>query len=117
MEQQNNYFNQQQGSSQQMYQQQSYPYSPQGSAGLGIASMVLGIVALVFSCCLYYVSLPCAIVGLILGGVSLSKKKPGKGMAVAGLVCSIVSLVPTIIIISAGASLWAEIQSMMLICL
>lgn len=88
-----------QGYSQQGFTQQGYPqmdYPQQGyqqpmnhsneGAGLAIASMVLGIVALVFSCCIYYISIPCAIVGLILGGVSLAKKQPGKGMAVAGLV-------------------------------
>ena len=34
--------------------------------GLGIASMVLGIVSLVFFCVLY-LAIPCAIVGIILG--------------------------------------------------
>lgn len=119
-----------QGYSQQGFTQQGYPqmdYPQQGyqqpmnhsneGAGLAIASMVLGIVALVFSCCIYYISIPCAIVGLILGGVSLAKKQPGKGMAVAGLVCSIVSLVPTICIIVFSASIWAEIQSMLMLCL
>ena len=106
----------QQGYPQQQYSQQGYTQQTAGSeggSGLGIASMVLGIVALVFSCCLYYVSLPCALVGLILGAVSLAKKKPGKGMAIAGLVCSIISIVPAIIVIVAGASLWTEIQSLM----
>lgn len=91
------------------YQQWGYQYPPtgnqQGGGGLGIASMVLGIVALVLSCCFYYISIPCAILGVIFGGVSISKKKPGRGMAIAGLVCSIVSLVPAIIIIISGASL------------
>lgn len=110
----------QQGYPQMDYPQQGYPQpmnNPNEGAGLAIASMVLGIVALVFSCCIYYISIPCAIVGLILGGVSLAKKQPGKGMAVAGLVCSIVSLVPTICIIVFSASIWAEIQSMLMLCL
>lgn len=115
----------QQGYTQQGYPQMDYPQmgyqqpmsNPNEGAGLAIASMVLGIVALVFSCCLYYISIPCAIVGVILGGVSLAKKQPGKGMAIAGLVCSIVSLVPAIYIIVFSASIWAEIQSMMMLCL
>ncbi len=61
------------------------------SSGLAIASMVLGIVALCLSCCFYYVSIPCAVVGLILAAVSLKGNKGGKGMAIAGLVTSIVS--------------------------
>lgn len=76
-----------------------------GGIGFGIASMVLGIVALALSCCLYFVSIPCAIISVILAGVSISGKKDGKGMAIAGLVCSIVSLVPAVIAIVSGASL------------
>ena len=66
-----------------------------GGSGLAIASMVLGIVALVMSCCFYFISIPCAVVGVVLGAVSLAGQKPGKGMAIAGIVWSIVSLVPT----------------------
>lgn len=76
-----------------------------GGAGLAIASMVLGIVALVLSCCFYYISIPCAIIGVILAAVSLGGKKAGKGMAIAGLVCSILSLIPAAIVISTGAAL------------
>lgn len=81
------------------------------SSGLAIASMVLGIVALCLSCCFYYVSIPCAAVGLILAAVSLKGNKGGKGMAIAGLVTSIVSIVPTIIAIGLGASMISELQS------
>lgn len=83
-----------------------------GGAGLAIASMVLGIVALVFSCCFYYISIPCAIVGLILAGVSLHGQKGGRGMAIAGLVCSIVSIVPAILAISSGAALFGSLSSL-----
>ncbi len=86
--------------------------TPQGGAGMSIAAMVLGIVALVFSCCFYYVSIPCAIIGIILAAVSLKGKKPGRGMAIAGLVCAIVSLIPAIIILVAGASMLKELQSL-----
>ncbi|MBO5383687.1 MAG: DUF4190 domain-containing protein [Ruminococcus sp.] len=77
--------------------------------GLAVASMVLGICALVFSCCFYYVSLPCALVGLILGAVSLAGHNGGKGMAIAGVVTSIISLVPTVIVIILGGSILAEL--------
>ena len=62
--------------------------------GLGIASMVLGILSLVLFCFLY-VSIPCALIGVALGGVGLKKAKDvgaKNGMAVAGLVCSIIAL-------------------------
>lgn len=72
--------------------QSSKPFIP--GKGMGIAAMVLGIVACVF-CCYFYISLPCAITGLILGCMSNSKaKKAGfkNGFAVAGIACSAVAL-------------------------
>lgn len=77
--------------------------------GLAVASMVLGICALVFSCCFYYISIPCALIGVILGGVSISQHKGGKGMAIAGLVTGIISLIPSIIVIVIGGSILAEL--------
>lgn len=74
-------------------------------SGCAIASMVLGIIALCLSCCFYYLSIPLSIIGVILGGVSIAGKKGGKGMGIAGLVCSIISLVPAIIVIAIGASI------------
>lgn len=74
--------------------------------GLGIASMVLGIVSLALFCVIY-LSIPCALVGVVLGGVGLKKSKDAgmpAGMAVAGLVCSIICLAIVIIIYAAGAT-------------
>lgn len=76
-----------------------------GGSGLAIASMVLGIVALVLSCCIYFISIPCAIISVILAAVSIKGGRDGKGMAVAGLVCSIISLVPAVIVMTTGAAL------------
>ena len=73
--------------------------------GMAVASMVLGIVSLVSSCCIPGVPFACALVGLILGGVALKNQTDGKGMAIAGLVCSIVSLVPAVIVIVSGAGI------------
>jgi len=66
--------------------------------GLGIASMVLGIVSLVIP----FAGLATAIVGLILG--VLAKKKSAEvgmqsGMATAGIVCSIIGLAGAAIIL------------------
>lgn len=72
--------------------------------GMAIASMILGIVALVVSCCFYYISLPCAIISLVLAAVTLKGNRGGRGMAIAGLVCSIVSLIPAAIMIFTGAA-------------
>jgi hypothetical protein len=56
--------------------------------GLAIASLVCGIASLV-CCCL---NIPIAIGGLITGIVVLTKKKNGRGMAIAGVVLSAVAL-------------------------
>lgn len=61
----------------------------QESKGLSIASMVLGIVSVVLFC-IWYISIPCAILAIIFGIVGM--KKGGKGMGVAGLVLGIVAL-------------------------
>jgi hypothetical protein len=73
--------------------------------GLGIASMVLGIVGIVFALtvCLAPIGVIVALVGVILGGVSLSKYKTaetqeGKGMATAGLVLCIITLAIAVIV-------------------
>ena len=58
--------------------------------GFCIASMVLGIVALVFFC-IWYVSIPCAILAIIFGILGI--KTVHKGMAIAGLVTGAIGLV------------------------
>ena len=85
---QNNQFRYQQNINFQMQK----PYIP--GKGMSIAAMVLGIVSCVLSC-YFYLSLPCAITGLILGCMSNSKaKKLGikNGFALAGIICSAVGL-------------------------
>lgn len=74
-------------------------------SGCSITAMILGIVAILSSCCFYYISIPCAIVGAILAAVGMKSGKGGKGMAIAGLVLSIISLVPALIVIVTGAAL------------
>lgn len=86
--------------------------------GLAVASMVLGIIGLVLFC-IWYIGIPCSIIGLILGGISSSKAKAygmKSGMAVAGIVCSCIALglnIIGIILISAGiASLGSALNSL-----
>lgn len=77
------------------------------SIGLAVTSMILGIISLLFGCCFWYITIPAAILAVILASVSLSKKMGGTGMAIAGLVTSIISLVPAIIIMITGTSIMA----------
>ena len=66
---------------------------------MGIASMVLGIVGLVISFipCLGTYGIFLTVPGLVLGAVAIAKASKnggaGKGVAVAGLVCSIIGSV------------------------
>jgi hypothetical protein len=76
------------------------------AAGLAVASMVLGIVSFFFGW-LYLV--PC-VLAIIFGGVSLRQIKQrnlgGKGMAIAGLTCGIIttSIYGLIFLAAIGAS-------------
>lgn len=71
------------------------PYRPQpqgGGKGMSIASLVLGICAIVLWPLFgVLTAIPCGIVGLILGALALSRKMDGRGMAIGGVVCSIVA--------------------------
>lgn len=65
--------------------------------GFAIASLVLGIVSLVLGCCAYGLTTISSIVGLVLGIIFLKKnqhlgKYQGKGMAIAGIICSAIGL-------------------------
>lgn len=64
--------------------------------GFCITSMVLGIIALVFFC-VWYISIPCAILAIIFGILGI--KSTGKGMAIAGLVTGSIGLIVSIAII------------------
>lgn len=73
------------------------------SNGLAIASLVLGIVAIVFNFIgLGIVGLILGIVGIVLG--VLAKKKNPTGMATAGLVLSIIGTVLCALILIACAA-------------
>ena len=59
--------------------------------GLGIASMVCGIVALI-TCCMWCTVIPLAVVAIVLGIVQIVKNE-SKGMAIAGIICGAFALI------------------------
>jgi len=73
------------------------PPTSEKYSGLAIASMVLGILSILSGCVMF----PFFVLGLIFGIVALRSNKAGRGMAIAGIVTSSVSLVITIILIIA----------------
>lgn len=73
--------------------------------GLAIGGMVLGIISLV-CCCTGWIGIVVGIVGLVLSIISIVKKKGGKGMAIAGIICAAIGLVLSafILLFSAGVN-------------
>jgi hypothetical protein len=81
---------------------------------LAVTGMVLGILSIAFACCCY--GLPFNIAGILFSSVALSQIKndplnqQGKGMATAGLVLSIVSIVLAGLVLALGlASRWTHL--------
>ena len=74
------------------YNQTSYAAQPQ-SNGLAVASLVLGILSILFVWIpvVGLVSWILAPIGLVLGLIALGKPS-GKGMAIAGSICSAIGL-------------------------
>lgn len=89
------------------WQNNQYPPQPKQSNGMALASMIVGIFALL-SCCIPFIQFPLAIIDIVL--VILSKKgKPFHGFAIAGLVLGIIS-----ILISIGMTIyWGAVITMM----
>ncbi len=83
----------------QQYSPQGYPpqYPSIPASGLAIASMVLGIVALVLFC-VWPISIPCGVIAIILGALGASEckgpnpRRSGMGMAIAGITCSAIGV-------------------------
>ena len=109
-EQQNNGFNQQPTNEygQQPandYSQQSFGYTgapvvQEEKKGMSIASLVLGICGFI-AWCIPLIGYPVTILGIIFGAVGM--KKGGKNLAIAGIICSAITLVFTLINSIAGA--------------
>lgn len=57
--------------------------------GLSIAALVLGIVSMVLWCA-WFISIPCSILALVFGIIGV--KKPGKSMAIGGIVTGSIAL-------------------------
>lgn len=77
-----------------------------GANGMAIASMVLGIVAILLSCCMggKWITVIVSVIGLVLGIFALQKPNYGnsKAMAAAGIICSVIALVMKVILILVG---------------
>ena len=81
--------------------------------GLGIAGMIVGIASLVYFV-VFYISIPAAITSLVLSNISLNKAKEvgmTNKMPVAGIVCSIIALVLSVLFAVLLWEIWVELFS------
>lgn len=84
------------------------PYPQNQSAGMAVASMVLGIISIAFS--LFMLAFPVLflipIIGIVLGIVFKSKRlQIGKGMSTAGIITSVIGLLLPILLVIIAAVL------------
>jgi len=70
---------------------QPSPESPRGSSKLALWSMILGIVSVVLALVIF-ISIPAAIVAIVLGIIGLVKHHPGKGKSITGVITGAVAL-------------------------
>ena len=102
---------------QQTSQDSSFYTAPrQDNNGFGIASMVLGILALIFTCgCL---NIPLAILSIIFAIIHINRKTGSVGFAIAGLVTSTISVILMVImvvlfwVVGTGTSSWMYADTM-----
>lgn len=64
--------------------------TPKKTNGFAIAGMILGIVSIPASCCFAWVGILVAVLGLIFSIIGQSKGK--SGMAIAGIICSVIGI-------------------------
>lgn len=81
------------------YQQAPAAQSANNDVVLAVISLVCGILALIMNCFLFFITPLFSIAGLITGIISCVKKKGGKGMAIAGIICSGIALLLCIVLI------------------
>lgn len=111
MEGQNNSYQNDSGFTENSSYQSSYQQEPpKQTNALAIVGMILGILSLLLGCCGWY-SLLLGIPGLI---CSILSRKNGKtGMAVAGIICSVIGIVISIAVTVMASILLIMVQDEM----
>ena len=83
----------------------AYDAAPENNGkAFGIVSLVCGIVSLPLICCTY-IGLIVAVTSIVFGILSIKKGENAKGMAIAGIICSAVSIVVIVILLIAVNSM------------
>lgn len=81
------------GASQQGYGNYNPTPQPNGTKAYGIACLVCGILSLVCCCCNQYLTIAVSIAAIVLFVLERVFVKKTSGLAIGGLVCSIISIV------------------------
>jgi hypothetical protein len=81
------------------------------TSGLAIASLILGILSLVFCWAPYFIGVIMGVLAIVFGGVAMGQtgRDPalgGRGMAIAGLICGIIGVVIFVILVIVVISLF-----------
>lgn len=80
-----------------------------GNSGFAIASMVCGIISII-CCCFTWFSLVLGIAAVVLGIIALSNKYDGKGMAIAGIVTGGIGIfIWLIVLLAAGSDIFMSL--------
>lgn len=92
------------------YVDSSPEIEPVEKKGFGIASLVLGITAIVPGCCCTYIGIILGILAIVFGIMFLKANKDlvnNKGFAIAGIVLGAIAIVLNIVLIVVGVAFYA----------
>ncbi len=71
---------------------QMHSQSTESASGFAIAGMICGILSIV-CCCAWYISGILGILGLVFSIMVLVRNLPGKGLAIAGVICAAIGII------------------------
>lgn len=71
---------------------QMHSQSTESASGFAIAGMICGILSII-CCCAWYISGILGMLGLVFSIMVLVRNLPGKGLAIAGVICAAIGLI------------------------
>lgn len=101
-----------QSNTQQNFEQmQNQSQSTEQPSGFAIAGLVCGILSIV-CCCAWYISGILGILGLVFSIMVLTKKLPGRSLAIAGVICAGIGVILAVIMMVIVLSVTHSLSSM-----
>lgn len=90
---------------------QNQSQSTEQPSGFAIAGLVCGILSIV-CCCAWYISGILGILGLVFSIMVLTKKLPGRSLAIAGVICAGIGVILAVIMMVIVLSVTHSLSSM-----